>query len=518
MRNERNYRADPVRPAGDFVYGYTYVIGGDGNRVGATTGTLTQDFTPYTLIGPVHAVTNTYEATRDALVQKANTRNAGSTNVFTIGYTVNALGQRTHAARSGAAANSTDWTYDDRGQVNLATDSASAANRAYAYDYIGNRTKAADSLTLPTDPNYASNALNQYTAAPNPPASPVYSYDADGNAIAFPLTPDGTTTAQNAALVWDAENRLVSSTPSGGSATTYLYDALGRRIAKKHGTDAQRIYLYDGFNLIAEYSDTTLAKTFTWGLDISGSLQGAGGVGGLLATQLHTGDNAGVYYPTYDGNGNVSEYLKSNGDVAAHYEYGPFGEPLVSTGAVAAEMPFRFSTHYTDDEAGLVYAKRRYYSPITGRWLSRDPIGEEGGINLYGYVGNSPTNRIDPLGLWPNSLTGNPTNAAIAAQAMADLGGSAAATGAVLTAAQIAVKELEHTNYSRRCSEKPPSGLCCCELARWILGQREDCLSMRQDFANKWYSGGYDPGHAEFMKNQARAIEKARAAVERLCR
>jgi RHS repeat-associated protein len=334
----------------------------------------------------------------------------------------------------------------------------------------------------------------------------------------FPLTPDGTTTAQNAALVWDAENRLVSSTPSGGSATTYLYDALGRRIAKKHGTDAQRIYLYDGFNLIAEYSDTTLAKTFTWGLDISGSLQGAGGVGGLLATQLHTGDNAGVYYPTYDGNGNVSEYLKSNGDVAAHYEYGPFGEPLVSTGAVAAEMPFRFSTHYTDDEAGLVYAKRRYYSPITGRWLSRDPIGEEGGINLYGYVGNSPTNRIDPLGLWPNSLTGNPTNAAIAAQAMADLGGSAAATGAVLTAAQIAVKELEHTNYSRRCSEKPPSGLCCCELARWILGQREDCLSMRQDFANKWYSGGYDPGHAEFMKNQARAIEKARAAVERLCR
>ena len=79
---------------------------------------------------------------------------------------------------------------------------------------------------------------------------------------------------------------------------------------------------------------------------------------------------------------------------------GPFGEPLATTGTVAAEMPFRFSTHYTDQETGLVYAKRRYYSPTTGRWLSRDPIEEQGGSNLYAYVSNRSVHRFDPFGLF----------------------------------------------------------------------------------------------------------------------
>ena len=78
---------------------------------------------------------------------------------------------------------------------------------------------------------------------------------------------------------------------------------------------------------------------------------------------------------------------------------GPFGEPLVSTGAVAAEMPFRFSTKYQDAETGLLYYGYRYYDPITGRWLSRDPIEEEGGIDLYGMVENDGLNRWDWLGL-----------------------------------------------------------------------------------------------------------------------
>ena len=79
---------------------------------------------------------------------------------------------------------------------------------------------------------------------------------------------------------------------------------------------------------------------------------------------------------------------------------GPFGEPLRATGAMAKANPFRFSTHYTDDETGLVYAKRRYYSTSSGRWLSKDPIGERGGKNLYGYVNNQPTARFDPFGLF----------------------------------------------------------------------------------------------------------------------
>jgi RHS repeat-associated protein len=69
------------------------------------------------------------------------------------------------------------------------------------------------------------------------------------------------------------------------------------------------------------------------------------------------------------------------------------------TGSAAALNPFRFSTKYTDSETGLLYYGFRYYNPSTGRWLSRDPIEEEGGFNLYGMVENDPLNRVDLLGL-----------------------------------------------------------------------------------------------------------------------
>ena len=77
---------------------------------------------------------------------------------------------------------------------------------------------------------------------------------------------------------------------------------------------------------------------------------------------------------------------------------GPFGEPLASTGMVAAEMPFWFSTKYQDAETGLLYYIHRYYEPITGRWISRDPIGEDGATNLYSFVLNDPNRSVDVLG------------------------------------------------------------------------------------------------------------------------
>jgi RHS repeat-associated protein len=74
---------------------------------------------------------------------------------------------------------------------------------------------------------------------------------------------------------------------------------------------------------------------------------------------------------------------------------GPFGEVIRATGPMAKANPFRFSTKYQDDETDLLYYGRRYYSPSTGRWLSKDPIEESGEPNLYGFVGNQPINKID---------------------------------------------------------------------------------------------------------------------------
>ena len=83
----------------------------------------------------------------------------------------------------------------------------------------------------------------------------------------------------------------------------------------------------------------------------------------------------------------------------AHYEYSPFGKVTVSNGVYADDNPYRFSSEVFDGETGLVYYNYRYYSPELGRWLSRDPIDEDGGNNLYGMVKNNPCSYNDTLGL-----------------------------------------------------------------------------------------------------------------------
>ncbi len=107
-----------------------------------------------------------------------------------------------------------------------------------------------------------------------------------------------------------------------------------------------------------------------------------------------------TYLYTFDANGNVGQLVESStGTIAAHYEYDAFGNTLVSAGSEAENNVFRFSTKYYDVETGLYYYGYRYYSPKLGRWSTRDPLEEEGGINLYVFVENSPINLLDTLGL-----------------------------------------------------------------------------------------------------------------------
>jgi RHS repeat-associated protein len=123
-------------------------------------------------------------------------------------------------------------------------------------------------------------------------------------------------------------------------------------------------------------------------------------------------DTITSFYPTFDGNGNVTEYLKwvqdsdpvtpgdqSDAIVAAHFEYDAFGNLVVDTYSKASLFPFRFSTKPQDSVTGLYYYGYRWYDPLTGRWPSRDPIGERGGVNLYGFVGNDGVDWVDVVGL-----------------------------------------------------------------------------------------------------------------------
>jgi len=188
------------------------------------------------------------------------------------------------------------------------------------------------------------------------------------------------------------------------------YDFQGRRIQKIVSTNSGSAwvavytnkFVYDGWNLVAILdSQSSIARSFTWGTDLSGSEQGAGGVGGLLTMSVYGEVNAGTFDYSYDGNGNVAELVNAaSGTVAGQWEYGPFGEVIRVTGPTAKANAIRFSTKYQDDETEFSYYGYRYYNWSTGRWPSRDPMEELGGGNLFSIVRNDLQNSFDILGLY----------------------------------------------------------------------------------------------------------------------
>ena len=245
-----------------------------------------------------------------------------------------------------------------------------------------------------------------------------FGYDADGN-----LTNDG-----RWVFTWDAENRLTRMEPAPGipdgskKKLLFGYDHLGRRIFKtvsNYNAGAwsfgyTRKFTYDGWNLTDELDGNNgLLRVYTWGLDLSGSAQGAGGVGGLLSVRWYPSPlivPTNFYY-CYDGNGNVTALVNNNdGTIAAQYEYGPFGEVLRADGYLGATNSMRFSTKYNDLESELVYFGFRYYNPLVGRWLNRDPIEEAAGSSLYALLSNDPCSQTDVLGLSLYAFDGTKNN------------------------------------------------------------------------------------------------------------
>jgi len=293
---------------------------------------------------------------------------------------------------------------------------------AYLYDPIGNRQLASANENTNL---YQANELNQYTNINAGAVEPVY--DPDGNMTSY----------GSWQFTWDAENRLVKVAPhyliTGSRIYEYGYDYISRRVkktAKRYtmpmSTWTMRTFDYDGWNLIrerVEFDGAVSTNQYVWGLDLSQSLQGAGGVGGLLMVVKGRANPPGEpLFPSCDANGNISEYVDGGGSVVAQYEYDAFGNEISRSGAEAQSIPFRFSTKYFDDETSLYYYGYRYYSPTLGRWINRDPLVEnafylafaqrnlglfvkafvevsEQSINAYCLLTNEPVGKYDYLGL-----------------------------------------------------------------------------------------------------------------------
>ena len=156
------------------------------------------------------------------------------------------------------------------------------------------------------------------------------------------------------------------------------YDGLSRRVLEKRNGTVQKRFVWEGTSLVQERDAANRVVRTYYG---SGYEEGGR-----------------TYVYVKDHSGSVREVLDATGTVVARYDYDFWGVRSKLGGS--AETPWGYTGHYTHAETGLVLAPYRAYDPETGRWLSRDPIGEAGGINLYGYVGNSPVNLIDLLGLY----------------------------------------------------------------------------------------------------------------------
>ena len=280
-------------------------------------------------------------------------------------------------------ARSDSFSYNGRNELTAAT--LGAAPYGYSYDNIGNRKTAREPAE---ELAYAANELNQYTGIEESGETPfVPTYDASGNQTLI-KTSTGVWT-----VVYNAANRAVSFTSRNGNTIIECgYDYQGRRYMKKvtqNGTVASHErYLYRGYLQIAALDmldNRNVLRTLLWDP-----------LEPVATRPLALVQGASLYCYGVDFNKNVSEVFDAQGTIAAAYDYSPYG---AVTGTGSLVQPVQWSGEMHDEELALVYYNYRYYNLKDGRWINRDPIAEQGGWNLYAFLGNSPQDKFDALGL-----------------------------------------------------------------------------------------------------------------------
>ena len=352
-------------------------------------------------------ITNVFDG--DARLIATYLKNSGNTVLDSYAYIHNPANQRTNLTR--ADSSTVAFKYDPIGQLTVADSSVGGEDRGYAYDSAWNLSWRTNNGTAR---QFIVNGLNELTNTT--PIGPM-NYDANGNLTNQPLAA--------LSFEYDDENRLVAAqylyfdefdNPQGWR-DEFVYDGLGRLRQQLHYTPDTGVsplaggawswsffdgvfYVYDGWRVIQERNEAnTPSVSYTRGIDLSGTVEGAGGIGGLLARSTgFSGSWTNHNYYFADGNGNITCMLDGSQSIVASYRYDPFGSTISKSGTLADANVYRFSSKEIHANSGMYYYGYRFYDPNLQRWINRDPIQESGGINLFRYVGNRPVDSIDPIG------------------------------------------------------------------------------------------------------------------------
>lgn len=331
-------------------------------------------------------------ASNSYALDKIGNRMSNSSQDNTISYQYDAIYQLTQALSS-----TPGYSSNSNGKGSGIPNATQQQKEFFSYDPVGNR------LTSDKTKTYVYNQANQLVINGGS-----YAYDKNGN-LTSKTTADGTT-----AYVWDYENRLIKVTNPDGSVSEFAYDPFGRRIEKmvtESGATTTNRYFYDNNNILFEYDENgNIGNSYTHGPGIDEHLMVANG--------------KDKYYYHADGLGSVIALTDTAGKVIQSYEYDSFGNLKDQKNRI--KQPYTYTGREWDKETGLYYYRARYYDPMEGRFISKDPIAILGNNynnsynvtfnqyvdavqNSYAYVQNNPVNLIDPFGLTPlDPATGKP--------------------------------------------------------------------------------------------------------------